>query len=374
MGVLSMVAESLAADYTISPFVSVLQEVNDNILLASDSEIEDDITTLSGGLSLLREEPLIEVGAKGDLEKVTYAETSVLNRYDYSAAVNLNHQLTQRFSYWADAAFANDSRPDRDLEITGIVLDAVNRDRLACSFSASYLMDEITTASVSYSYDREEYYDSEYSDVAANSASLTLTQNISGRVKGTSALVQVRYSDFGYDFSDVDSYSVSAGFQCSITDILDLEVTAGGRQTETHYSSMPSTYEEKDGIWAITLRYLKQDYSVFLSGSRDIRSASGRYGATHQTGVSGTVTWRLMSRLKVSLFAGYFLNTAKYTGKDAADLDRQTLRITPRFEWALTDTIGLKGCYSRTDYRNNSSDTNALRNQLMLTLRWEHDL
>jgi hypothetical protein len=368
---------AVAADIGAVPSVSLAWEKNDNIFLSSDDEISDEITTLSGGLLLQTKGPRFDAGVRGNLASATYSEESDLDAVDYNVGAFLSHQTTQRFSWKIDSKYAVDNRPDRDIDVTGLVLNADKREDLNGSFSASYLMGKNTTGALSYDYGKSDYEDPAYSDVTVNSAGLDIGHNLSSWIRETTGHLRLEASRYKYEFLTIDSYSAMLGFRHRIEERLELNVFAGARNTRTEYESIYALFFEKSESWGgvgeITFTYSGKRSSLSLSASRDIRPASGENGAAEQTAIVTGIQYRILRNLTAGLSAGYYLNTADRGELATTDIDRKTTRITPNITWQLTRDISLKGAYTFTRYDRDETDETAERNLLLFTLSWQYD-
>lgn len=368
---------AVAADVSVVPSVSLDWEKNDNIFLSTDDEVSDEITTLSGGLLLRTKGPRFDAGVQGKIASVTYSDESDLDAEDHNVRAFLSHEATKRFSWKIDSKYAVDNRPDRDIDVSGLVLNADKRETMSGSLSGTWLMGKKTSGTLGYNYYQSEYEDLNYNDATVHSTSLDIGHSLSGWIRETIGHIHLGVSRYDYEFMTIDSYSAMLGIHHRIEERLEFKIYAGARHTKSEYESIYAfLYEDSEswsGVGELTFTYSGKRSTFNLSASRDIRTASGESGASEQTAVVGSMQYRILRNLTTGLSAGYYLNTADQGELATHDIDRKTMRITPRITWQLTRDISLKCAYTFTRYDRDETDTTAERNLLLITLSWQHD-
>jgi len=74
------------------------------------------------------------------------------------------------------------------------------------------------------------------------------------------------------------------------------------------------------------------------------------------------------------LSAGYYLNTSDRTQYALQDIDEETWRINPWAQYNLTNDFSLRASYSYTRVNYKTSDTDANRNLVSLSLVYRYHL
>ena len=133
------------------------EEYNDNIFFTFDDEVDDYITTLSGGLNFLNQTERTDLYLSAIVERLIYSDEKDLNATDQYYLGRFGYKFTPRFGARLDAAYTEDSRPDRDVATTGLLLSTVPRTIQIYGAAIDYALTEITTSNVFYRYSRQDF-------------------------------------------------------------------------------------------------------------------------------------------------------------------------------------------------------------------------
>ncbi|MCJ7601133.1 MAG: hypothetical protein MUO63_06450, partial [Desulfobulbaceae bacterium] len=144
--------DGMADDFRVIPNASIREEYNDNIFFSDDTEQDDFITTASVGLEMRERTELLTANLVTRFDGLAYADYNELNDIEEYYKGSLKYQLNQSVRLSADAGYSVDSRPDRDLDVTGYVFTSDVRRRQDYSCSADYQASEKTALFTSYSY------------------------------------------------------------------------------------------------------------------------------------------------------------------------------------------------------------------------------
>jgi hypothetical protein len=87
--------------------------------------------------------------------------------------------VTERLGITGKAAYSKDSRPDRDLETTGLTYTGVTRYRQAYGFGVNYLLSEILLGTFQYDYLNDTYDDPRYTDLEAHAFNMGVVHDLS---------------------------------------------------------------------------------------------------------------------------------------------------------------------------------------------------
>jgi len=154
-------AGTFAAEIKFVPMLSLREEYNDNIFLDStrEEEIDDRITTISPGARLRGRTEKLDASLQTSFDILKYARNDDLDETDQEYSGSITCKISERLRASAQAREIEDSRADRDIETTGLVLGAEKRHRRQLGSSADYALSEKATATLSYSYYKETFDD-----------------------------------------------------------------------------------------------------------------------------------------------------------------------------------------------------------------------
>jgi uncharacterized protein (PEP-CTERM system associated) len=134
---------SRADEVRLTPSIEAKEQYNDNILFASSETYKDFYTTLIPGLTFLEKTERLQVDLSGRAERRVYSKYSEFNATDQFYTGSGRYSLTERLGITGKAEYSQDSRPDRDLETTGLAYTGVTRYRQGYGFGSNYLLSEI---------------------------------------------------------------------------------------------------------------------------------------------------------------------------------------------------------------------------------------
>jgi hypothetical protein len=118
-----------AAEFKAIPSIALRGEYNDNIFFTRDETISDYIGTGSPGLEIINRTERLNLNLNGAFHFIRYEDADELDSDDYDAQGRIRYQLTPVLTGSAGAAYIKDSRPDREIEETGLVQDVRTRRR-----------------------------------------------------------------------------------------------------------------------------------------------------------------------------------------------------------------------------------------------------
>ena len=213
-----------AYEFRVIPSLAITEKYNDNIGLAEKSENpqRDWITTITPGLLLGTRTERLDATLSGRLDGNYYAKYDHRNKWDQLYNGNIRYQATDRLGLGAHAGYSILYSEDSDIETTGLVQPSGRRDRTNAGASIDYLLGSLTTAALSYDYDKTRYDEQEDNDSWGQTAGLGLTRQLSATTKGR---MNFGYSNYHYTDNTVDSYkgtlasagiSAQGGISCAM--------------------------------------------------------------------------------------------------------------------------------------------------------------
>ena len=363
------------ARFEVIPSLTLRQEYNDNILFAQNDERHDFITTVSPEVALRQTSERLKASLTGRLNGTYYADNKPLNEWDHSVAGELHYNLTPQATVSVKAKITRDSRPDRDIEETGLVLGTEARDRQQYSFSWSYMLaDEKTAVSGTVGYSSDDFADSSSLDLTSYNLSLGLSRNLSALTKPTAARVNFAAGRYNYSGVAIENYNLTVGVGRDFSETLRGNISIGPRYTSTRYEIIGLT----EGSWGATGTVSLSSEGMYttrdIALSHDVGAASGRTGTTEKTSLVLNMGRRFSDTVRGNLSVGYYRNRTDRGQLGGRDSDERTLRIRPRLRYEMTDDLKLIAAYTLTRIYDPKDDTDKKRSLLFFQLRYQSAL
>lgn len=367
------VTEALALDRGLDLQLSVREEYNDNIFYTVNDEIEDYITTLSGGLTLYNRTERSNADLSARAERLLYQDREELDATDQFYSGKAEHVFSSRWQGGMNAGFIRDSRPDRDIETTGLVLGASERDRLNGGAFVTYRATENTDASLSYNYFDEAYDENAFSDSVVHQSGLGLKHDWSKVFPNTTLQFNVNHGRYEYDTADILIYSASLGVSKNISALWMLSVSGGARyqETEIKFPGQPVLSDDKWGtVWNVEVNYQGEFGRFGLHAKHDITPSSGLDGTTERTSLGMRLRYRVAQKSGVGLNVNYHLNQADAGQLANRDVDSETWHISPNVRLSLIDDLYLIAGYQYSQVENRITHTTSRRSYATLQLAY----
>jgi len=380
------VGSGRADEVKLTPSVAIKEEYNDNILYAASGAFRDFFTTVSPGLSFLEKTERLTVDLSGRADRRVYSKYSEFNATDQFYNGKGGYSVTERLGITGKAAYSKDSRPDRDLETTGLTYTGVTRYRQAYGFGANYLLSEILLGTFQYDYLNDTYDDPRYTDLEAHSFNMGVVHDLSYFVQKTQARMNVGYARYNIPNFRVDNYEWTTGVNRALDEKWNLLMDAGLRYTTSRFTfadptSSPPYYvyrydSNKDwgGVGQLALTYKGLKNSGELRAKHDIMPASGASGTSERTAFQGSVNMRLTYEFSCTLNGGYFINRSRAGQYSVREIDEDSVWISPGLVYNYSKDVSFNLSYTYNKSRYNTSRTDAERNLFLVRYRIQHDL
>ncbi len=404
---------SMADDVKLISSVTVREEYNDNIFFDNNNEEEDFITTVSPGLRLTSRTERFTTRLSARFDGIIYSDNSKLNAIDQDFKADMSYQLTDKTGVTAKAGYKKDSRNDRDIEVmdggsaTGLVQDDSTRIRRTCDFSSSTMLNETTALSASYSFTRDDFENKDDNDILMNIINLGFTHNLSfideltvGRLNLgfarydyiDSETIRPYYTGTSHYFTgtDIDSYSATIGASRNISEVFTILADIGGRYTKSKYRTRQlikfgntvwfdsGNIKDKNSssgfIAQVTAAYTGELTDSSLNFYHDVRSSSGRSGATERTSMEFKLSRRLTYELRGSLSMQYYLNKADDGEFSSKGIDEKTWSIRPAVRYDFTKALFIEAAYYFISIKDDEDNTNKKRNQFFIKVSMDYPL
>ena len=400
----------MAADNQLITSVAAIYQYNDNIFLDSDNILSDNIYTIAPKLAVVRHSERYTVRADGKLEFYRYQDNDAFDDMDQWYNGTLDTTPTERWRLGAEVHASDDSRPDRDIEVTGQVLDSTRRKRINAGTSAQYTFSEMFGGGLFLEFNRENFDDPEVSDRKDYHAVLAMTRSLDAWLARTTGRLNLSYSHFEFereferlgtqglfdvttllrDNTEVDNLSLTAGTETELTEKVNLVVDLGGRFTQSQRelqltrtysppliieapSSTDADYDNYGFVGSVTFTYRGERSRSDLLVSQDLQPVSGANATVNRTTVRLSGSMRLLERLRGNLFFQWYKNINDQDDPTQQDIDYQTWNAGGGLRWALNDYLDLAANYVYTIVDDREAGTTAYRNLATILLEAHHD-
>jgi len=372
-----------------TPFASLKQEFNDNIFLDSHDKQSDFISTFSPGIELSDRSERLDAALSLRISGILYARSEDLDAIDQDYRGRFGYLLTPRTRVTGSAAYTLDSRPDRDVETTGLVLGAVKRHRQSYSFAAEHSLTEKTSLAVNYGYEQDDYDNEGFTDLRWHNAGLSLLHDMDSLMRNTRGSLNVGYAHYDFTGSTVDNISLTLGIDTSLTELWSVQAYAGARHTISEYETLAQviippyvvlvpveqTGREWGWVGQLALTYRGETTSGSLAFSSDVKPSSGETsGTTIRTGLIAEVRKRFSNELSGTMAVSYFHNESNEGAFTGQRIDEDTILATPGIRYEFSRDMYIEASYRYTKLFDNIDSTEADRNIVFVRFYVQHPM
>ncbi len=354
--------------------IGVKEEYLDNIFFNPDDKVDDFITTLSPGIEVRKRSERLNAGFLVLLDAVIYIDNNDLNNLDQYYEGYAKYLLSERLSVEGTASYKDDSRPDRDVSETGLLLGIDVRKTQRYNGEIEYELSELSDVSFGYIYRKEDFDDVKRDDYDSHSAVGLWKYNLGSWMDGTWGNVKVNYSHYNYRFSQTDNYSATLGIEKELSELYKFYLDIGGRYSKYKF------FEEEDlninddgagGVLKTGVKYNGEYTNTNLYILHDIAPASGRGRTLERTSFIGNYRYRLTEKITGVLRGGYYWNRGDVSFDP---FDEKTIRISPQLIYSITNNLRVRASYSYTNINSKKIDDDRDRNDVFIRLAFNHTL
>jgi len=369
-------SEAMGAEFKLIPSLGLQEEYNDNIFYTDKNRVDDFITTVTPGLELVNRTEKADVNLLARVGVLRYVDTTELDHTDQKYQGKLRYSPVPTWTLSGGAGYVEDSRPDRDLEVTGLVNRATIRRRQNYSAGLDHIFSEKTKAGLTYAYSRDDYSGSDFADLKAHDATLSFIHDLSRYLPNIAGRMNFGYSRYEYEIGTVDYSYAAIGMNWALNEKWNLLLDGGGSYILSELG--PAGNKEKDrgtGWFGMgSLSYKGEKTTGDLTFSHRIAPAYGTVGVANRTSLSVGMNRRFTYEFSGGLSAGYFINKAEAGKFSTVAFDEETFYINPRVRYQFTKDIALEGSYnfSFTNYKESNTETR--RSLAMIRLHLQHAL
>ena len=381
----SLLINAKADDFEIIPSVLVREEYNDNIFFTKNDKIDDFITTLAGSLELIERTERVNANLYGRVAPFWHADNSDLDDTDWLVRGNADYQFTPLFKAGARAGYLVDHRPDRDVDVTGVILGPRERKRWDAGLGTDYSFNEITAANLTYAFRDENWDRGSIDDFKTHDFNLGFTRNLSGWWETTIARINFGYGYYDYDTSDTDIVYGSVGVEHRFTEKFSALLDLGPRYSHSDFDTIrikeltpgvfqPVVVNDSDSQWGgvgrLDLDYREERTFSRLTASHGLYPVSGRPGPTERTTARFSLTHLFAEKFRVSLPLGWIHNRADGDQFSVDEIDQDTAYVAPFLRWEFYDGFTLEGRYNFTYVWDHDDDIERYRHLVFVQLAY----
>lgn len=350
------------------------ERYNDNIFFTSDDEIDDYITALSGELEFINRTERLDLTFLGRAVNQDYADNDDLDGLDQYYNGRIGYWLASHLKATLEGSFYRDTQPDRDIEVTGLVLGTATRDTQQYGLGIQYDLADITSAFLSYQYRNQDYDSTQYSDYNYHNAGLGLTHRLDKYLDNTTGRLNFKYAHYDYPATRLNYYAATIGFLRRFTELWHLRIDFGARYAESEFrlSQHMLTNNGWGGVGELEFGYQGQAAAANLTVSHDVGAASGLDGSVERSSAVLDFNYRLTENVRTGISGGYYLNTVDSGDLALEDADKNTGNMRPYLRAGLTDNLFLYASYTYSQIKDNIDDTTRERSLYLLRLVWDY--
>ncbi|MFH1026544.1 MAG: outer membrane beta-barrel protein [Pseudomonadota bacterium] len=370
------------------PSVAARGEYDSNVFVTADDPKRDFIATLSPAIEIVKRNERLDTSAQIRLDSYEYADNRELSAIDQTYKGNIRYRLLPNFGVAAQAGYLIDSRPDRDLQTTGLVTTGLRRERFNTGLSTDYQLSELTALSLSYAYGKE-IYEKRYSDTLSHEVKAGLIRDLGKYFPAVKGMVNIGYIKYDIGGFPTDSLMGTVGFSRSFNEIWGINAGGGLRYTETQFPvfslqqvapglfQMVQETKTEDGwgwVGQASLTYKGLQSSGDLTYSRDVKPASGQSRVVERNTLALNARYRFTQELSASLNTGYYTNKTGGFASAAGAIDEQSFRISPRVRYEFSRDTALEASHDYSRIDNQIADTQTERHLVSVRLTIQHAL
>jgi len=380
-------------EFRLVPSISVKEEYNDNILFLTDDIRKDFITTISPSIEIVNNTQRLETDLLARLDRFDYADNREFSATDQLYNGNFRYHATPLFNISAGAGYVRDSQPGRDILTSGIILTTVPRNRYNASLSTDYQFSEKTAVGVSYTFGRDDYESTRYTDDASHDVNAGLVYDLGQYFQRVKGRINLGYSDYIFSDSKVESVMGTVGFSRDFSEKGSIMMDAGIRHTWSEFSvnepvyiffsqipiligyvNVPQNNEGWGWVADVSLNYKGELGNGSLTYNRDVTPASGLNGVVERNAFTLSTQYRMTYEFSILFSAGYYTNKSDAGQFSAQVIDERTIRVNPGVRYEFSKNIYVESSYDYTAVDYLESNTSTHRNLLSIRLYIQHPI
>ena len=365
--VLLLCTPAWSADWAISPYVTMIEEYNDNILFSSKDELDDLVTYVRPRVEVRYGTDRLRLSWNSGVEAEKYLDYDEFDTIDHDHKLALSYGLSRTLGLRAGGYFREDTTLETELIEEGLLVDREDRRKFAGNLGFDYAFSTSLSCSADWTRRYTEYPDDpvDFDDRQSDTFDLAPRYVLSPK---TSLFLKMVYTKTEYDEEgdpSITNYRISPSFRHDFAEDFYISGGAGYRYTKDKTASRD---EHDDGfVFDLSFHRDWKKVSMELLASRDQYSTVDEYSVERDR-LTLKGTYRLSTRFRTSVAATFRRNRVDEGGDD-----HDYFTVTPALMYKLTPTISLKASvdYSEYDYKDiNNADRERFRARVQLDFKW----
>ncbi len=365
-----MEQNSVADDFRVITNASVRGEYNDNIFFVRDNKVDDFITTASMGIEVRNRTERLTAMLKCRFDGLDYADNNELNDIEEYYYGRVSYQVSQLLKFSGQARYTVDSRPDRDIDVTGYVFNTDVRRQQHYSLSADYQVSEKIALFSSYSYQDDQFEVDDIDVYTGQNFVVGLNRSLDF-TKPTVGRLSAHYSQYDFFSSKAENYKLTVGFSRHVNEKLSYILDIGPRRTEVRGKGTGYKADDNGIGGRFTLTYKQELTTADMSFFHEVRGSGGRDGVTKRTGLAFSLKRRLGERSFARMSVNSYLNKSDRDTAFYDDLDELTITLKPSFHYEFNREFFCEAAYRYSVIKDRENDHERHRNMIFLKLMYQ---
>ena len=399
VAVFLLFAPSWSADWEVSPYVTIIEEYNDNIDFSVDEKKRDDwVTYVKPRVEAKYSTDRLRMSLNSGLEREIYVDYDELNTTNHDHELDLSYGLSRTLSLRAGGDFRKDTTLETELK-EGLLVDREDRRNFEGNLGFDYAFSERLLFSGGWTRlyteypDDPECYERFYVDTRIDTFDLVLRRYVLSprsslalkmKHKRTEcdteeprSLIEKCDPASGFYPGPKEQYEIWASFRHDFAEdyYISGEVGYHYSKSRTYYytgpktESVTKTRDEDNETFVFELSFHRdwERVSAELLAYRNMYINTDG-GHTYRNRVALKGTYRFSARFASSVTATFHRNRA-----DDSDYDSDYYKLSPSLSYDLTPTVTLRASadYLRYDYdKRSDKDRERFRARLFLNFTW----
>jgi hypothetical protein len=368
--------EARGAEFKLLPSLTLQEEYNDNIFFTNTRKVDDFITTVTPGLELVDRTENLDLNMLARVPVLRYVDNTELDHIDQNYRGKFRYSPDPNWGLSGEAGYQEDSRPDRDLQVTGLVLSPTIRRRQNYGGGIDHNFTETTKAGLTNAYFKDDYSSLHFSDMKAHDANLNFSHDFSRSLPNVSGRMNLNFSRYDYQGATIDYYYATLGMSWALHEKWSFLLDGGGSYTVSEFGQDP--HKQKDegfgGVGMGSLSYKGEKTTGDLTLSYRKSPAYGTVGVTDRASASFGISRRLTYEFYGSLSGGYIYNKAEQGRFSTVAFNQDTFYINPRLRYEFTRDVALEASYDFVYLKDKINNTEPRRSLVMLRFYVQHAL
>ncbi|HUO76454.1 MAG TPA: hypothetical protein VMU21_02660 [Thermodesulfovibrionales bacterium] len=430
-------------EFRLVPAASIEQQYNSNILLSTDPLIVtpsgkgDFVTIVSLGADMVERTERLDTDLLVRFDKLIYANHGDLNDTNQTYSGRARYQVTPQLGISCEAAYTKNYNPTLNIiplpglppglypiqpfpplpgepggpggpggpgtgpgtpsPTAGAFLEAVPWRHITALLAANYQVDETTSATISYSYGNDYYYNNpNYQNDSSQNVTAVVTHDFSQYLPYLKGWLNLNYNYYWLPDSRNNGISGTVGFSWDFNELWSISSSIGAtlQRSElfvTQFIPIPpglilvarETLNNSgwSGVGGVSLNYKGEYMNGSLTYNKGITLASGLNGAAVSDSIVLQAGYSLTREWSTALTAAYqtYRSDTSNLNLSTNNVNYQTFFIStgvrymlPEFLRAGTGRTSLEAFYGYNVNHDSVSHTKADRNLFTVRLHVEY--